>query len=114
LAAAWSRFDLDQVATVYGNDHDLLFSPDGVQATLDNELDYGSAGFPESSPDEAIHTYIRLEFDLSSRELRAFVGPDAGAALKATVELPGTLSFNSFFVEGLNPTYLDEIAISLQ
>jgi hypothetical protein len=115
LGCAQSLFDLEQIATVSGSGRELSFSMSASTQVLDNELDFGSAAFPESSPEEAIYNYIRLEFDIVNRELRTFLGPDENAPLKSAVDLPASLSFNAFFVAGgLNPTHFDDIAISIQ
>jgi hypothetical protein len=113
LGCARSKFALEPVVAVQGQDHSLVLKKGGAPATLWNEVDYGKAAFAETEPAAAIHNYVRLELDFAKGELRTFVGPTTAAPLRSTVPIAKTASFNAFFVSGgLNPTYIDDVVIT--
>lgn len=115
FGCARSKFDLRPVLAVEGRDHALILHAGGAEVMLFDEIEYGSAAFPEAEPGQAIHNYVRLEFDFPAGKLRTFVGPNSAAPLRSSVSLPETSSFGAFFVSGgVNPSYIDDLSITLR
>jgi hypothetical protein len=118
LGYAASLYDLRPTVALKLHDHSLFVTQDpGAPATdggppggieLQNTIPYLS-----SFNGNLVATYLRIDFDLCSNTLDAFAGaaPDAGTHRTATFR--GDRPVTSVYLAGgLNPTYVDDIAIS--
>ncbi|HLZ08337.1 MAG TPA: hypothetical protein VKT80_07120, partial [Chloroflexota bacterium] len=117
IGFAASKFDLVPSLAFNVHGHRLTASNHPGKPTTDggdhegvvlfDEFEYGVSPF--------VGSYVRLELDFCAGRLDAFVGPDASAPLRSSATFDVGQSFNGFYLAGgLNPTYVDDIAIKVE